>query len=124
MAFTEKYTQPQRWDHFEFYFSGKINGWEEQSLAPNIKFKINEIRLCFSTAFASVEDFVVRLSSLKGSVFNLIFVSQALNGVKDLLWQPSQELIFGSDDQIVFAGSMASNINEYGLSALGWAVRG
>ena len=127
MAFTKDYRQYKRWDDFHFYFSGKADGWKEQSLnfvTEGYPYKINEMRLHFSTAFASVEDFIMRVSSIHGSMYNTIWISEPLNGVRDLVVFFSQALNFFSDDQIIFAASMKSNINGYGLEVLGWAAIG
>jgi hypothetical protein len=127
MAFSTEYNGYKRWDDFHFWFSGKANGWEEQSLSfvDDAKgFKVKEVRLHFSTAFASVEDFVMYTSSIKASNFNTIWISEPLNGVRDLVLFFSQPIQLFSDDQLVFTGSMVSNINGYGLEVLGWAARG
>ena len=126
MAFTsEEYQLPERWTHFSFFASGGVNGAVTESLNPTGQFfKLAEVRLHFSTAFASVADFIVRLSSAKGSAHNLILLSQALSSVRDLLWQPDQELMMLSDDQIVLSWSQASGVNTAGLNVLGWGVWG
>lgn len=124
MAFSKEYRQPQRWDTFHFYFSGKANGWESQSLAIGKLWALKEVRLHFSSTFASTEDFTVTVSSINGSSFNQILLSEPLNGLRDLIQQFSDPLLYFSDDQLVFGASMKSNINGYGLEVIGWAVRG
>jgi hypothetical protein len=127
MAFTKEFLQPQRWDEFHYYFSGKANGWEDQSLdfiSEGYRFKVGEVRVHFSSAFASVEDFVMYRSAINGSMYNNIWISEALNGVRDLVLFFSDPLNFFSDDQLVFTGSMVSNTNGYSLEVFGWAARG
>lgn len=126
MAFTvQEHQQPERWTHFSFFASGGTNGAVTESLDPAGQFfKLTEVRLHFSTAFVSTQDFTVRISSAKGSAHNLMLLSQALSGVRDLLWQPDQEIQLLSDDQIVFFWSQNSGVNIGGLNVLGWAVLG
>lgn len=124
MAFTEEFHLPQRWSHFHFYTSGKANGAGTESISIGRLWKLQEIRLHFSTAFASVEDLVVRLSAVNGSYFNTLFLSQALNAVQDLWVHYSDPLLFFSDDQLKLTFSMKSNINGWGLEVIGWAVQG
>jgi hypothetical protein len=74
--------------------------------------------------FASTEDFVVRLSAIKGSAHNVVLISQAISDVYDYVWQDSFGMLFLSDDQIVLGWSQASGVNIGGLNVQGWAVFG
>jgi hypothetical protein len=123
MAFTVEYTQPQRWDHFSFYTSGGVDGNISESVAPNYLFRFDEIRVHLSVAFASVANFTVRLSSIKGSAYNLMLISQAMLSVKDLVWQADQAMYFNSDDQLIIELPMTSGTNTVGIDVQGWAVQ-
>lgn len=124
MAFTEEYYAPERWWDFQFFATGGANGVVSENVAPTTRFKILEFRLHWSSAFASVEDFVVQISSIKGSQYNAILFSEALNGLTDLYVRLSQPMQFLSDDSVNIAMSMASGINIWGLTVVGWAIRG
>lgn len=125
MAFTvQEYQQPERWTHFSFFTKQKA-GSNVESLNPDGQFfKLEEVRLHFSSAFASSRDFTIRLSSIKGSEYNLTLLSQALSGIQDLLWQPDRPLVMLSDDQVVFSWTQVSDVNTLGLNVLGWGVLG
>jgi len=127
MAFDGDYIQYQRWDQFHFYDTFSIAlpfVGETKSLAPADLWKLEEIRLHFSTAFASAEYLKIRISSIKGSAFNIVILSQSLNGVEDLRVHFSQPLLLFSDDQLIFYISNVSHANVGGLEVIGWAVRG
>lgn len=125
MAFTEEYQENPRWTHFSFYASGGTNGAVSESLSPaGGPFRLHEIRLHFSVIFASTEDFVVRLSAVKGSAHNVVLISQAISDVYDYVWQDSFGMLFLSDDQLVLGWSQASGVNIGGLNIQGWAVFG
>lgn len=124
MAFSKDYKAYDRKTDFHFYFSGQADGWESQSLEEGKRIGLKEVRLHFDSTFNSVEDFIVYVSSINGSAYNLKLISEALNGVDDIIVQFSNEIILFSDDQLVFNGSMVSNTHLYGLEALGWSVRG
>ena len=124
MAFTETFLQNQRWTQFSFFTDGGTDGAVTESLAPGKPFKLTEIRMHFSVAFASVEDFVLRLSAAQGSAHNAILISHALSDLTDFTWQPSIALEFQSDDHLVMGWSQVSGVNIGGLNVLGWAVFG
>jgi len=119
---TLEYSEAHRWQHFDFYVSGGADGAFKETLNPGKIFKINEVRLHLSVTHASVEDFTIRLSSLKGTAFSQCFISQAMNGVMDYHWLPENPLIFCSDDHVVFSLFVKSATNIYGLNVKGWSV--
>ena len=125
MAFTQEEYNYERYKEFHYYFAGKEHGFETQSIAPGVLWKLKEVRLHFSDTFASTEDMVVRISSINGSAFNQVLVSQTMSDVKSyrVVFDGSGVLLY-SDDQVVITGSMVSNVISYGLEAIGWAVRG
>jgi len=115
---------PHNWEHFSFYASGGVDGAFIESLAPGKIFKITEVRLHLSVVHASIEDFVMRLSGINGTAFSQVFISQAMLAVNNYHWLPENDLIFFSDDQIVFSLFVKSATNIYGLDVKGWAVLG
>lgn len=119
----EQELQYDRYDEFHYFATGKVDGWEQQSINIGKRFKFGQLRLHLSSIFASVEDLTVYVSSINGSAYNFKFLSQALNGIQDLIVDFS-EYFFTSGDQMVFNASMKSNTTTWGIEAIGWAVRG
>lgn len=129
MTWDKENIEPQRWTQFLFFSSGGADGFVNESIIPgtdfgSIPWKLGEVRLHFSVAFASVEDFVIRISSIKGSAYNTLLISQALNGITDMTIHYSDPLLFLSDDQLVITGAMVSATNIYGMEFIGWAAMG
>lgn len=123
---SEIYIQNKLWDEFQFF------NWNStvmsQIIAPERLFRLGTIRVHLSTAFASVEDLVIRLSSIKGSRYNAILLSQPMFGVRDLIWMAaSAEMLFLSGDQVICTMSTALSgavaVNAWGLTAIGWQVQ-
>ncbi|MCK5606781.1 hypothetical protein KAR91_33070 [Candidatus Pacearchaeota archaeon] len=113
----------KRWEEFHFFFQGLANGWEEQSLTVGKRVKLTQLRVHFDSTFVSTEDLIVYVSSIRGSAYNIKILSQTLSDVQDLVVIYTSDAIeVLSDDHIVFAASMKSNIHLYGLEVLGWAV--
>lgn len=124
MAFTEVYLQPQRWTEFSFFATGGEDGAISESVAPGVPWRLHEIRLHCSVAFASVEDLIYRLSATQGSAYNMTFNSYAMSGSTDIWFLYSNPLLFQSDDALVITLSLASGTNVVGITAVGWAVLG
>jgi hypothetical protein len=124
MSSTTNWRKNETWDHLDFYSSGGVDGSFVESLAPGKMFRLEEVRLHLSVVHASVEDFAIRISSSFGSAYNQVLISQAMNGVANYLWQPTNPMIFNSDDQLVFSLFIKSATNIYGLNVKGWGVSG
>ena len=124
IAMTKVENPPDRWWPFTYFEQAGENGVYSESIAPGTRFRLKEIRLHFSTAFASTEDFTIAMSSVNGSYFNFKLLSQALNTVRDLIWRPDQPLDFFSDDQIVLGLSQVSAVNLFGIEVHGWSIVG
>lgn len=124
MAFEETFLNNQIWREFSFFASGGVDGVITESASFDNPFKLNGLLIHCSVAFASVEDLTVTLSSAKGSAYNTIFVSQAMNTVQDLFWQLSMPLPFESDDQLIVNLSLVSGVNVIGIKVFGWSVLG
>jgi len=85
-------------------------------------FKIKEVRIHLSSPCASVEDFILHLTSIKGSEYDQTFLSQAMSDLTDFLWQPSQPLTFMSGDTFSVYMSLDSGSNSIAINAHGWAI--
>ena len=125
MFSSQEWQNPELWSAFSYFTETGTDGTVAESLDPHGKqFKLAEVRLHFSIAFASTEDFTIKVSSIKGSAYNITLVSQALLGVKDFLYQLNNPFLLLSDDQVVFGWSQVSATNVGGLDVLGWGVQG
>jgi hypothetical protein len=119
---TTVYRENQRWEEFSFFTSGGTDGVITDTIALDRPFIITDVRAHCSVAFASVEDLVVRMSAYQGSAYNVTLVSQAMNTVQDVFYQPSISLTFLSDDHVIIGLSLASGTNIIGINVNGWAA--
>ena len=115
---------------FSFYKTFGADGVMEESITGGGSgeiegFILKSIRIHCSVAFASVEDFIVKLSDgIQGSSFNQTFISQAMNGITDYEYYPTDSMRFISGDELGFVMSLVSGTNIIGLNVQGWAVKG
>lgn len=122
MALTKVTDGPHRWEEFLFYQSYKADGTISDGFGPGKLWRLQEIRIHFSTEFASAESLTVRLSSILGSLYNLKFVSLLVSGSVDVWYYYSQGMRFMSGDTLAFTLSMASGVNGVGFQFIGWSV--
>lgn len=123
MSWEEIWNQPQRWDEFAFYAKGSTPMSETTGFLT--AFRMNPVRLHFSTSFVSVEDFVIKLKSVKGSQYDQLVISKSMSGITDyILIMDSSPLGFVSGDQLLFSMSTAAGANTWGVICTGWSVRG
>ncbi len=122
MALTKVTDGPHRWEEFLYYQTYKADGAISDGFGPGKIWKLGEIRIHFSTAFASAESLTVRLSSILGSYHNTLFISHLISGSADIFYHYSDPLRFLSDDTLTIKMSMASGINGVGFQFFGWAV--
>ena len=109
-----------RMDHFTYYVTA------DEPLVENIifskPFELDEVRLHLSVAMVSVVDFIIRLSSIFGSAYDVKLLSYAFLGHQDLLYQPTRPYKFVYGDILSIELNFKKNTNYYGLSVLGWEV--
>ena len=86
--------------------------------------RLGQIKIHLSSKFLSAEYLKVYVSSVNGSYFNYVILSQLMSDVYDLLIQFSQGFLLHSGDQLIFDWSMNSGVNLFGLDVYGWAVIG
>ena len=128
MTFTEKYLPVSKHRYFTFFASdgAPAVAWDddldEQFLA-SWGYTLDKIRIHLSTAHVSVVSFVVTLSHHIDSAYNEILVSQAMVGVKDVLFQAEPNRLFHADDTLSIAMAMSA-ANTYGLEISGWMITG
>ncbi len=111
----------RQWVDFAF-FSQATNGALNLSISPGKVWKLREVRIHISVAFASVQDFTLKVSAVKGSAYNTTLISQAMNTVQDLFILYSTPIVFLSND-CLNVSMFASMTAVRGFTVLGqWAV--
>lgn len=121
---TENFLDNQRETLFKFYATNGLNGKLNESITMGKPWKLKEIRVHCSSAFASQEHFVVSFSSIMGSMYNMKLVSYSMSDLTDLWIDYVDPLPFESDDHMLIAFSTTSGANRIGLTVIGWAVVG
>jgi len=124
MALLKEEILPQRWHLFEYYQSFGADGTISDGFCPAKTWRLQEIRIHLSVAFASAEYLIMQLSCGLGSAYNLKFYSTNLSGSTDVFIHYSDPLLFMSGDQLVFELSMGSATNVIGFQFGTWAARG
>ncbi len=120
---TIDYSIPGREHRFFFYETGPGgNSTVNVFLDPSCVFELNEVRFLLSTSHASAVAAICKLSCTQGSAYNATFFSQAMVGLSNYFWQPSQTLRLQEGDQVVFE-MIVSATNVWGVYASGWAVK-
>jgi hypothetical protein len=120
MAFTESFLPYSRSKYFRFFVDG-LNASMEENFIPSFGSELKAVSLHLSIAHVSIVDFIIRLSSTRGSAYNLKLISQAMLGVQDFIWTPGSTQLFEMGDTLNFSMTM-SGANRYGLLVEGWAV--
>jgi len=128
MAFTEKFLPVSKHKYFTFFASdgNSAAAWDEtmdEQFAPSWPFTLDKIRLHLSTVHISVVSFVVTFSHHIDSAYNEILISQAMVGVKDVLFQAEPNRLFHYQDTFSIAMAMSAT-NTYGLEVSGWQITG
>jgi len=126
MSYTEQETAPQRWTNFHFFkqhtialpYTGDTDG-----VIFSVPWQLGEVRVHWSTAFASGEAMKVFISSVKGSYFNTLIFSTDMSAIQDYRVTFS-DMYFFSDDHLVVYFSNVSHVNVAGIEFIGWSVRG
>lgn len=121
MSFTQRFYPVSKHRFFNFYVTGTTS--ISESLNPAVPFHLAEVRLHLSTVHVSVVDLNAMVSGASVSVYNTILFSQAMNAIRDLVWQPSTPMFFREGDTINFSMYMSA-ANVYGLMVNGWTVTG
>ena len=61
--------------------------------------QIEEFRIHLDAASATAEDLTVTLLSASAAVYNMALVTQDMNTVQDLVWQPTRPIVTFPGDQ-------------------------
>lgn len=86
----------------------------DQTLTPGIPFQIEEIRLHLSAAGGAAEDLVVQLDSGVAAAYDVVILTQGMELVEDVVYQPTRPLIFSASDEIDITYTN-TNLRTYGL---------
>jgi hypothetical protein len=126
MSFTKKTLPVSKHEYFRFFASEShpAVAWDDtmdEQFDPSCGFFLEEIRLHLSTTHASAVSFCVLYSNAIDSIYNEMLISQAMFGVKDVVWQPSFPRLYYPGDTLSIAMPMSAP-NTYGLVITGWAV--
>ena len=126
MTFESKYLPVSRHRYFSFFATdgNPIAAWDEtmdEQFSPSYAFILDKIRLHLSTVHVSIVSFIVTLSHHIDSAYNEIMISQAMLGVRDLLYQAHPPRFFHLGDTLSIAMPMSA-ANVYGIEISGWAI--
>lgn len=125
MAFSAEYLVHARQKYFTYFATGGSTANTASTMieffAPSFAFELDKIHLRLLAAHVSVVDFMAWVSHRTNSYYNHDLVSQAMVGVRDVLYQALPYLIFHSGDQII-CSMIYSAANHYGLEVSGWAI--
>jgi len=125
MAFEKEYITYARQKYFTYFATGGSAANTDSCLIetfnPSFAFELDKIHLHLSTVHVSVVDFLAYISHHANSYYNHDLVSQAMVGVKDVLFQAVPYMYFHSGD-CVHCSMNLSAANHYGLEISGWAI--
>lgn len=126
MAFTDKYLPVSKHRYFRFFASEShpVVAWDDtmdEQFDPSCAFLLDQIHLHLSTVHVSVVSFYVRVSNHIDSAYNEMLISQAMLGVKDVVYQADPPRLFWIGDTFSIGMAMSA-VNSFGLSISGWAV--
>jgi len=125
MAFTKEYLPYARQKYFTYSATGgsaaDTDSCMIEAFAPSFAFEVDKIHLHLSTVHASIVDYLVYVSHRTDSHYNHDLISQAMVGVKDVLYQAAPYMIFHSGDCVHFSMPLSA-ANHYGLEITGWAI--
>jgi len=119
MPFTEQKIDVARLKYFKFFADGIFSLAE--SFNPRRDWELDKVRLRLSTPYIGSFDFVVLLSHHLGSEYNELLLSQTMEGVQDILFQPRPTLKYHFNDTIELSLQYYSP-NVFGLEIAGWSI--
>ncbi len=125
MTFSAEYLTYARQRYFTYFATGGSTADTAscmiETFAPSFAFELDKIHLHLSTVHVSIVDFLAWTSHHLYSYLNHDLISQAMAGMKGVLYQAEPYLIFHSGDTIHFSMPISA-ANHYGLEVSGWAI--
>lgn len=89
----------------------------DYTLIPKSEFIFQEVRLHLSGESTTIEDFVVTLNSIKGSLFNIKLYAKNMNEVQDVIYIPARPQSFNGGDKLNFTWPN-TNLKVWGLEII------
>lgn len=79
--------------------------------------ELDEVCLHLSAVATAANNFVVRKRSHFGSAFDVVILTQAMNGVSDVVWQPDRPIKMNGKDRLVstWTNDAGADAKTYGL---------
>jgi len=126
MAFdTTSYLPVSRQKHMNYYET--VDGPTASNCLSVVfspgDYEIDKIRVRLSSVHASVVDFTATMIHHKGSYYNRLFLSTAMNGIQDAVFSAFPTLVMHYGDSIQFSMVMSA-ANVAGIEVSGWAITG
>ena len=126
MTLTAKYLPVSKHRYFRFFASVRSPGIDsdvtlDEQFDPSCAFILDQIRIHLSADHISVVSFYAIVSHHIDSAYNEVLISQAMLGVKDVVYQANPPRLFWPGDTISIGMAMSAR-NSFGLSISGWAV--
>lgn len=90
------------------------------TIAPVVAFQIEEVRVHLSAGGAAT-DLTITIDSAAGAVYDTVLLTQAMNAVSNLVWQPTRPYIFSSGDEIDIAYANGGGAT-YGIEVIYSAI--
>jgi len=92
----------------------------DYSLAPSLGFQLCEVRVHLSDVGGAQEDLTIWLDSMAGAAYDIVFLAQDMNAVKDLVYQPTRphEFVVGDVLRVQYTNT---NLETYGLEVV-WSL--
>ena len=72
------------------------------TVAPAVAFQIEEVRVYLSAGGAAT-NLTITIDSAAGAAYDTVLLTQAMNAVTDLAWQPTRPFILSPGDEIDIA---------------------
>lgn len=72
------------------------------TVAPTVAFQIEEVRVHLSAGGAAT-DLTITVDSAAGAAYDVVLLTQAMNGVSNLVFQPTRPYVFSAGDEIDIA---------------------
>ena len=126
MSFTQKFKPVSKHEYFRFFatdgnpIADGDNTLDEQ-FNPSRAFILDQIRVHLSTEHVSVVSFYVIVSNHISAVYNEVLISQAMLGIKDVVYQADPPRTFWAGDTFSVGMAMSAS-NTFGLEISGWAI--
>ena len=126
MAFTAKYLPVSKHHYFRFFASEQhpAVAWDDtldEQFDPSCAFILDQIHIHLSTVHVSIVSFYVIISNHIDSAYNEVLISQAMLGIKDVVYQADPPRMFWVGDTLSIGMAMSAT-NSFGLTISGWSV--